>query len=165
MDIFLYIVAGILLLLSFAGNILPGLPGTPLGYIGLLLMQFTDKSFSTTFLVIMGVIVVLVQVLDYVVPIWGAKQFGATKHGVWGSTIGLILGLIIGLWAGFWTSLLGIILGPFIGAVVGELIKGQKKQDAFKAGLGTFIGFIFSTGIKMVCSGFMIFFYIRALIA
>ncbi len=157
MDIFLIILAGILMVVSVVGNILPGLPGTPLGYVGLLLLQLTDKvQFSVTFLVVWAVIVILVQVLDYVVPAWGTKRFGGTKYGVWGSTIGLLLGLFLGPW--------GIILGPFVGAVVGEMIQGKEAEEAIRAGFGSFIGLLAGTVVKMICSGFMIYYYIDALI-
>ncbi len=157
MDIFLIILAGFLLVLSVAGNILPGLPGTPLGYVGLLLLQLTDKvQFSTKFLLIWAAIVIFVQVLDYIVPAWGTKRFGGTKYGVWGSIIGLVIGLFIGPW--------GIILGPFAGAVIGEIIQGKSTNDAIRAGFGSFIGLLAGTIIKMICSGFMIYYYIEALI-
>ncbi len=157
MDIFLIILAGFLLLLCVLGNILPALPGTPLGYVGLLLLQLTDKvQFSTTFLLVWAAIVIVVQVLDYVVPAWGTKRFGGSKAGVWGSTIGLIVGLFMGPW--------GIILGPFAGAVLGEIIQGKNTNEALRAGFGSFIGLLTGTIIKMICSGFMIYYYIDALI-
>ncbi len=157
MDIFLIILAGLCLLLSVVGNILPGLPGTPLGYVGLLLLQLTDKvQFSTQFLLIWAAIVVAVQVLDYVVPAWGTKRFGGTKAGVWGSTIGLVVGLFMGPW--------GIILCPFAGAVIGEMIQGKTTNEALRAGIGSFIGLLAGTIIKMVCCGFMIYYYVEALI-
>ncbi len=157
MDIFLIILAGLILLLSVLGNILPGLPGTPLGYVSFLLLQLTDKvQFSTTFLLVWAGIVVAVMALDYIVPAWGTKRFGGTKAGIWGSTIGLLIGLFLGPW--------GIILGPFVGAVIGEMLQGKAATDALRAGVGSFIGLLTGTIIKMICSGFMIYYYIEALI-
>ncbi len=157
MDIFLIILAGIILLLSVLGNIIPGLPGVPLGYISFLLLQLTDKvQFSLTFMLVWAAIVIVIQVLDYIVPAWGTKRFGGTKYGMWGSTIGLLLGLFFGPW--------GIILGPFLGAFLGELIQGQEAAAALKAGFGSFIGLLTGTILKMICSGFMIYYYIEALI-
>lgn len=99
MDIFLMIVAGLFLLVGLLGNILPGLPGVPLSYIGLLLLHFTDKvQFSATFLLVWAGITVLTIVLDYLIPAWGTKQFGGSRWGVWGSTIGLVIGLFLGPW-------------------------------------------------------------------
>ena len=157
MDIFLIIVAGILVVLGFLGCILPVLPGVPLSYIGILLLHFTSKvQFSTQFLIIWAVIVVVIQVLDYFIPILGTKKFGGSKWGAWGSAIGVVVGLFFGPW--------GIILGPFLGAVVGELLSGRASQDALKAGFGSFIGFLVGTVTKLIVSGFLIYYYIEALV-
>ncbi|MGM9831580.1 MAG: DUF456 domain-containing protein [Paludibacteraceae bacterium] len=157
MDIFLSIVAALLLLTGLVGCIVPVLPGVPLSYIGLLLLQLTDRvQYSTRFLLIWGAIVIVVQVLDYVVPAWGTKQFGGSKRGVWGSTIGLIVGLFFGPW--------GIVAGPFAGAIVFELFDGKNAKQALKAGFGSFIGLLAGTIVKLICSGMMIYYYIEALI-
>jgi len=47
MDIFLIITAGILLLIGFLGSILPVLPGTPLSYIGIILMHLSSKDLGS----------------------------------------------------------------------------------------------------------------------
>ena len=115
MDILLIVLGAICLLLGLIGCVAPVLPGVPLSYLGLLLLHFTDRvQFSWQFLVVWGVVVVVIQILDYFIPAWGTKKFGGTKYGVWGSTIGLFVGLFMGP--------LGIVVGPFIGAVLGELI-------------------------------------------
>jgi len=157
MDIFLIILAGILLVLGFLGSILPVLPGTPLSYLGILLLHFTSKvEFSIEFLVLWAILVILVQVLDYLIPIWGTKKFGGSKYGVWGSVLGMIAGLFFGP--------LGIILGPFIGAIIGELLAGKASKEAIKAGFGTFVGFLFGTISKLIVAGFLIYYYVEAII-
>ncbi|HPC26498.1 MAG TPA: DUF456 domain-containing protein, partial [Paludibacteraceae bacterium] len=94
MDILLIILSGIFVFLGFIGCILPILPSVPLSYIGILLLHFTSKiQFSTQFLVIWGIIVLLSQLLDYFVPILGTKKFGGSKKGIWGSTLGMVIGL------------------------------------------------------------------------
>ena len=136
MDIFLIILGAICLLVGLAGCFLPVLPGPPLSYLGLWLLHFTDKvPFSVTQLVIWGVLVVVVQLLDYLTPVLGTKYGGGSKWGNWGCVIGTIAGIFIfPPW--------GILFGPFAGAVIGELLGGKKSIDAFKAGIGAFIGFL-----------------------
>jgi len=70
----------------------------------------------------------------------GTKKLGGSKYGVWGSTIGIIVGLFFGP--------VGIILGPALGAFIGELIYQKKADVAFKAALGSFIGFLAGTVLK-----------------
>ncbi|MCM1035277.1 MAG: DUF456 domain-containing protein [Paludibacter sp.] len=158
MDILLCILAAVCLLVGLAGCILPAIPGVPLGYVGLLLLQPTERvQYSTTFLLIWAIVVVVIQVLDYIIPAWGTKQFGGSKAGVWGSTFGLIIGLFVGPW--------GIVLGPFVGAVIFELINGKNTQTAIKAGFGSFVGLLTGTIIKLIACGMMLYYAIAALMA
>jgi len=158
MDIALVVVGGILILLGVLGCFLPILPGPPLGFAGLLLLHFSSLAqFSTTFLVVMGLVVLAVFLVDYLVPILGAKKFGGSRLGV----VGCIAGLLIGI---FVFPPLGIIVGPFIGAVVGELINGDNLNKAVKSGFGSFLGYVFGTGIKLAVSFIMAYFYVDKLL-
>lgn len=180
MDILLIILGAICLLLGLIGCVAPVLPGVPLSYLGLLLLHWTDRvQFSWQFLVIWGVIVVVIQVLDYIIPAWGTKRFGGSKYGVWGSTIGLLVGLFMGPW--------GIVIGPFLGAVLGELLyfnrhpqvtandggqsenntqqgKNSNLNRAIRAGFGSFIGLLTGTVLKCICCGMMIAYFVKELI-
>ena len=145
MDILLVILSIILLVGGIAGCILPILPGVPLAYAGVLLMHWTDKvHFSTTQLVVWLAIVIVLQILDYISPILGSKYGGGTSHGNRGCMAGTILGLFFMPW--------GIILGPFLGAVVGEMLGGSDLPHAVRAGVGSLIGFMLGTLLKIfVC--------------
>ncbi len=157
MDIFLIITAGLLLLIGFAGVILPLLPGLPLSYVGILVLHFSKAfEFSSEFLIFWAIIVVVVQVLDYFIPVWGTKKFGGTKRGVWGSGIGLIVGLFFGP--------MGIILGPFVGAFLGELTANKSSKDAFRAAWGSFVGILVSASLKLIVAGFLIYYYVEAVV-
>lgn len=146
MDIFLIIIGFIFSLIGIIGSLLPILPGPLASWVGLLLLYLT-KTVPTdwTFLGITLAIAILITVIDNFIPIIGTKKFGGTKFGVVGATIGLIIGLFFGI--------LGIIVGPFLGAFIGEIIKDSKNSNkAFKAALGSFIGFLASTLLKFITS-------------
>ncbi len=151
-----YILIGfgiVLILLGVAGAIIPILPGPPLSYIGIILLHLTTKyQFTSKFLIIWAVLTIGVYILDYFIPIWGTKKFGGSKRGVWGSIIGLIVGI-------FFFPPIGIIIGPFIGAVLGELSVGKNSKDALKSGLGSFIGFLTGTLLKLIVSGMMAWYF------
>ncbi len=148
MEVVLLILAFICLVVGIIGCIVPGLPGTPIAYAGLWIAQATERvDFSWQMLLVWGIVTVVVSVLDYVVPAWGTKQFGGTRYGVWGSTIGVFVGLFAGPW--------GVILGPLVGAVIGELLGGKAAAEAIRAGWGSFIGLLFGTILKLVCCGLM----------
>lgn len=156
MEITLIILGILCLIIGIAGDIIPGLPGVPFSYVALLLLHFTDKvQFTWHFLLLWAVVTIVAQVLDYVVPAWGTKKFGGSKRGVWGSTIGIFVGMFLGP--------MGVIIGPFIGAFLGELTDGKDTPDALRAGLGSFLGIMAGTVIKLVCSCMMTFYFIRAI--
>ncbi len=156
MDIFLIILAAICLLLALAGSVLPMLPGPPLAYAGILLLHFTDKvQFTCTQLWVWLLLVVVVQALDYVTPMLGTKYFGGTKWGNWGALAGTLLGLFFMPW--------GILVGPFVGAVAGELLGDKDWRYAFKSGIGSLVGFLLGTVLKLVLCGYFIYQFVSAL--
>ena len=157
MEIFLIILGAICLLVGLVGTIVPVLPGVPLGYVGLLLLQATDKvQFSTPFLLIWAAVVVVIQLLDTFLPVWTTKWSGDSKAGVWGSTIGLLIG--------FFFAPFGIIAGPFVGALVGDLIAGKVFTEALKSGAASLLGFLCGTIAKLVAVGLMIYYFVVALL-
>lgn len=162
--IYVLIIAAILLaLVGLVGAVVPGIAGTPFSFLALLALSFVKGiDYSTEFLVIMGIICAVVFAVDYVVPVWGTKKFGGTKAGVRGSTIGLFAGLFITFV--FPIGFIAVLLGPFIGAYLGEKMVGTDDHLAWKSALGSFVGFLLGTGIKIVYACVCIFFIVKDLI-
>ena len=157
MDVVWTVVSCVFLFAGIIGCVVPLLPGPPLTFIGLLLIQLKEEPpFSTTFLWICAAVVVGVSVLDYVVPIYGTRKFGGSKYGMWGCSIGLL--------AGLWLGPLGIIAGPFIGAFIGEMMASQKSEHAFKAAVGSFVGFLLGTLLKLIACFVMTWYFFVALV-
>lgn len=158
MDIVLIIIGIILILIGFAGCIIPGIPGPPIAYLGLLIQVFkTENPFTTKFLIIWALIMVAVSALDYIVPVIGTKKFGGSRRGVIGSIIGLFAGI-------FFFPPIGLIIGPFLGAFIGELTGGKETESALKAGFGSFIGFITGVALKLVVTGLMTYYFFGSFI-
>ena len=130
-------------------------PGPALSYFGMLCAYWTDSTAITgRMLIIWAVITILVTLLDYVLPGYFSKVFGGTRAGITGATVGVFVGLFFGP--------VGIILGPFFGAVIGELLhERQELGKALKVGIGSLISFIVGSGIKIIASGFMLFYIWR----
>ena len=143
MDILLMVFAFLLLVASIVGCVLPVLPGPPLAYAGILLLHLTDKiHFTTHQLVIWLVVVVVLQVVDYITPLLGSKYSGGTSFGNRGCIAGTIIGMFFMPW--------GLIIGPFVGAIAGEMMGGQDLAQAIRAGIGTLLGYLFGTLMKVV---------------
>lgn len=164
MNTALIIVAIALVLAGIAGSIIPGIPGPPLSWVGLLLLHLSSAAeFSTTFLIVTALAAAIITVLDYVVPSYFTKRNGGGKGGVWGCNIGLVIS-IIGLPFGP-QGLIGVIFWPFIGALVGEMISGKQSREALSAAWGAFLGFLTGTGLKLVYGIFTLIMVIKELVA
>ncbi len=156
--IVLIILGVICLLIGIIGCVIPGIAGPPFSFLALILLSIARRwePFSVQFLIIMAVITLVVTALDYVVPAAGAKRFGASRAGFWGAIIGLFGGIV------FFPPF-GMIIGAFLGAITGELIVGKEGSQALKAGWGVFMGVMFGMLLKLITSGIMTFYFIKAL--
>ncbi len=144
MSIVLIILAFVCILVAVVAVFTPVPPAVPIAWLGLLLARLSGYAdISTAWLVWSAVIGVLLMVLDYVFPLITTKQFGGTKYGVWGCTIGLLFS-IIGLPFGP-GGLIGVFFWPFVGAFVGEYIKQKELRPSLRAAVGSFLGMM--TGI------------------
>lgn len=147
MDIVLLSIGFGCMVLGILSSFLPVLPGPGLSLVGLVLLYFTEAiPMNYWILGIALVVTIIITILDYVIPARGTKRYGGSSYGILGTNIGLVVGLLAPIPLGF-------IIGPFVGAFIGELIYNSKDHSrAFKAAVGSFIGFLASTFMKfMVC--------------
>jgi len=160
METFIAILAIVLGIVGIIGSVAPALPGPPLGWLGMLILYIwgggansAGEPMSTQFLLIWLGIVILVSVLDYIVPAYFTKVTGGSKYGSWGAIAGLFVGLIV--------PPVGMILGSLIGAFVAELLFAKTDTiTSLKSAFGAFLGFLFGTGLKLICCAVMLFYIV-----
>ena len=142
---------------GWLGCIVPAMPGPPLAYVALLLLQATGfADLSVKFLLIAALITVVITVVDYILPVWGTRKWGGSRAGT--------IGAIVGLLAGLFFAPVGIIAGPFAGAFVGELIAGRDADAALLSGFGSFMGFLFGAVMKLTVCMVFTYYYFKQLI-
>ncbi|HNQ74586.1 MAG TPA: DUF456 domain-containing protein [Verrucomicrobiota bacterium] len=126
----------LVMLLALVGNLIPGLPGTPLALVAVIghRLYFGAASVSNVVLIVLVILTVAAVGLDFLGGALGARKFGATWRGITGAVVGGLVGLFF--------NLPGIILGPFIGATLFELVGDKELKAAAKAGLGAVIGLV-----------------------
>ena len=150
------IITGIILnILGIIGIVVPALPGIILNYLTLVLLYINrgEGEIGLNALITFGLLTLLVTLLDYILPLVGAKKFGASRTGIIFAIIGMITGIIF-----FPPS--GIFFGLLIGAFAGELIAGKNQSQAFKAGFVTFVGILTSMVVKLMLAVVMTVYYL-----
>jgi uncharacterized protein YqgC (DUF456 family) len=142
-NVWIWVLAAVLVLAGVAGSVLPALPGVPLVFAGLLAAAWADdfQRVGAFPLVLLGLLTLLSFAIDFAATVLGAKRVGATKLAIVGAALGTVAGLFLGL--------PGLILGPFIGAVIGELLSHGEVQKATRAGVATWMGLLFGTLAKL----------------
>lgn len=153
MEILWIIIGSLFIVAGFVGVFVPIIPGTPLIYVSLIIMQFgLGSPFTWTFLVIWGIVVAVVATLDGLIPAEGARRMGGSKYGIYGCLIGALVGLI------FFPPF-GIIVGPIAGAFIGELVAGRKSRSAWRAAMGSFVGYLVATVLKISVSVVLAYYF------
>jgi uncharacterized protein YqgC (DUF456 family) len=138
-----YAVAVILVLVGVAGVILPALPGLPLVFAGMLLAAWAGdfQQIGWVTLVVLGLLTLLSIAADLFATMVGAQRVGASKKA--------LLGTVIGTFAGLFFMPVGLLAGPFVGALLGELWHSREIGQAAKVGLGTWLGILLGTVLKL----------------
>ncbi len=151
MKAFWTVITLLIMAIGLVGTVLPVIPGILLIYAGYLLYGFATGWEAYGLIAIVGwsVVTALVLLLDVFAGAIGARKYGATRFGTWGSLIGGVIGALA---AGF----PGLILGPFVGATAGELLRGRSHREALRSGWGTFLGFMAGSVIKIAIGVVMI---------
>jgi len=150
MDMALYLLAAALIVGGLAGSIIPALPGLPMIFGGIWLTAAVDgyRHLGLWWLLIIGGLGTAGVIIEFIASTLGAKRVGASRLALWGASLGTLAGMFLGI--------PGLILGPFIGALLGELASGTSVLRSAHVGLGTWIGLLFGTLMKLVISFMMV---------
>ena len=151
-----YAIAAVLVLIGLAGTILPALPGLPLVLAGMLLGAWAGgfEHIGIPVVVVLAVLTLFSLVVDFWATALGARRVGASRMAVAGAIIGTFVGIFFGF--------IGLFAGPFIGALAGELLHGRRIGRATRVGLGTWLGIVFGTALKLALAFTMIGLFVLA---
>ncbi|WP_042142342.1 DUF456 domain-containing protein [Paucisalibacillus sp. EB02] len=158
-DIIIWIIIVALFILSFIGVIYPIIPSVLLIWIGFLLYQFgiNEDELGFIFWTIMVVFTVILFAADIIANSFFVKKFGGSKWGERGAAIAVIVGSFI-------IPPFGIIIIPFIAVLVIEMVQKRTIHEAFKASIGSLLGFLSGTFAKVFIQIVMIILFIFSII-
>ena len=150
LPVLLWLLAALLMVVGFAGLILPAVPGIPLVYAGLLMLAWAENFAYVGWLTLtlLGLLALLSYGVDMLAAALGAKKFGASPRAVAGAALGALVGLFFGL--------PGIVLGPFVGAVIGEFSRNSTAKASMQAGVGAMLGLLFGALLKIALAFTMV---------
>ena len=147
----------VLIVLGFAGTIVPAIPGLPMIAAGGWLIgwaHYEKVGFWT--IAVLIVLAVIGVVVDSVAQTAGAQRAGASKAGIVGSIVGTVVGIPMGLF--------GIFVMPLVGAAVGEFWAKRDLMHAGRVGVATWVGMIVGTAVKVALAftmtGYLFFIYL-----
>lgn len=139
----LWLLAATLVLIGFAGLVLPALPGIILIFSGLVVAagaeNFVHVGWKT--ITVLALLALFAWLIDLLSGVLGAKKFGASRYALIGASMGAVCGMFFGI--------PGIVAGPFLGALLGELIARRDLKDASLAAVGTWIGLLAGSAMKI----------------
>lgn len=147
-----WLITGCLLLLGFIGTLLPFLPGHLILFFAAIahrLMLGTDSGVEWWTFVVLGVLLITSQVLEFMSGAMGTRWFGGSKWGATGALMGGVVGLFF--------MPFGLLLGPLIGSMLCEFLFAKKKvQPATVSGVGSVLGTVAGLLVKVVVGVLMI---------
>jgi uncharacterized protein YqgC (DUF456 family) len=139
----LWLLAALLVAIGLAGVVLPGLPGVPLLFAGLVVAAWAEgfAHVGGGTIAVLAALALLAYAADLAAGALGARRFGASRSAVVGAALGTFAGLFLGL--------PGVLLGPFAGAVAGELLAHRDLGQAGRAGFGAWLGLLLGVAAKL----------------
>jgi uncharacterized protein YqgC (DUF456 family) len=104
--------------------------------------------------VVLGALLILSQVFEFLSGAAGTRWFGGTRWGAFGALIGGIVGI-------FFLFPFGLILGPLIGSMFCEFVFAKKEvRPATVSGVGSVLGTVAGMVVKIIVGVLMIVWFL-----
>lgn len=154
LEIIIWVIIIALFIISFAGVVFPIIPSVLVLWIGFLLYHFVINAneLNLTFWIAMVVFTIILIGADIIANSYFVKRYGGSKWGERGAAIAVIVGSFI-------IPPFGIIIVPFVVVFIIELLQKRTVQNAFRASIGSLIGFLGGALAKIVIQFIMIIWF------
>lgn len=151
-----WLVTATLLIAGIAGVFLPILPGHLLivvAAIGHWWMLGDQAGVEWWTLVVLGLLLILSQVVEYLSGAVGTRWFGGSRWGAVGAVVGGLVGILFMPW--------GLVLGPLVGSFALEWLGAKKNvKPATVSGVGSVVGTLAGLVMKLVIALVMVVYFL-----
>ena len=151
-----WIVTGCLLILGFIGTLIPFLPGHLILFFAALghwLMLREDSGVEWWTFTVLGLLLVISQILEFLSGAIGSRWFGGTRWGAGGALVGGMVGMFF--------MPFGLILGPLFGSMLFEFSFAKKEvRPATVSGVGSVLGTLAGLVVKVIVGVLMILWFL-----
>lgn len=146
------------LMLLFAALILAlllvplGLPGlwVMLGVTFVYWLAVPAGSVGVFTLAVVGTLVVIAEVLEFVVAGRYARRYGGSKRAAWGAIVGGLVGAVVGVPLPVIGSMIGAFAGAFLGALGAELtVPRATRGEPVQVAKGALLGRVVAAALKV----------------
>ncbi|MFD2637873.1 DUF456 domain-containing protein [Piscibacillus salipiscarius] len=154
MDIVIWILIIAFFVLSFVGILFPIIPSVLVLWLGFLAYHFfiDNAELGWVFYSIMVIFTIILIGADVIANSYFVKKYGGSKRGEQVAAVAVIVGSFI-------VPPFGILVVPFVAVLVTELIQKRSTKEAFRASVGSFIGFLSGSLAKVVIQLIMIIWF------
>ena len=151
-----WVVTACLLMLGLVGTLVPFLPGHLILFfaaVGHWLMLRQDSGVEWLTLVVLGFLLILSQVFEFLSGAAGTRWCGGTRWGAAGALIGGMVGIFF--------IPFGLILGPLIGSMFCEFVFAKKEvRPATISGVGSVLGTVAGMVVKIIVGVLMVVWFL-----
>ncbi len=151
-----WVVTVCLLVAGFAGTLVPFLPGHLILFFAAVahwLMLRGESGVEWWTLVVLGLLLALSQVFEFLSGAMGTRWFGGTRWGAAGALVGGVVGMFF--------IPFGLILGPLVGSAFCEFVFAQKEvRPAAVSGVGSVLGTVAGLVVRVVVGVLMIVWFV-----
>ncbi|GEL77779.1 DUF456 domain-containing protein [Tenuibacillus multivorans] len=151
MEVIIWILIIAFFILSFLGILFPIVPSVLVLWLGFLAYHFfiDQTELGWVFYTAMVIFTIILIVADIIANSYFVKKFGGSKRGEQVAAVAVIVGSFI-------IPPFGILIVPFIAVLVTELLRNRTSQEAIRASIGSFFGFLSGSIAKVVIQLVMI---------
>jgi hypothetical protein len=132
-----------------------GIPGTVIILMDVILYALMTgfERIGLKIVVILVIISLLAETIDFAFGMAGAARFRVSKHGIWIAVVGSFIGAIAMTPVLFGLgTIIGIFLGGFFAVLIVEIIRQSMLKPAFRDGHRAILGRIAGTLVKGLCA-------------